>query len=162
MSRIKKKDIIKVQKRWGEGILKIRQAHLEGKDYRKVAIDHINTFYAYQYGEVLFKPTIAHIEQFRLDFTAALSYFIGGNSEFPEDDGFALLPWVNVEWESAGIKIFNDTAIAMGNYYFTPEAENMPPVKVEYSFTYIKAPDKKLRIVLHHSSYPYKPAKPKA
>jgi len=45
----------------------------------------------------------------------------------------------------------------MGNYYFTPEGENATPKKVEYSFTYKKAPDNKLRIVLHHSSYPYKP-----
>jgi len=72
-----------------------------------MAINHINKFYVYQYRDVLFKPTLAYIKQFRLDFTGALSYFIGGNPDYPKDNGFAILPWVNIEWENAGIKIYN-------------------------------------------------------
>lgn len=158
MSKITKQEVEAVQKAWGKGIVEIGKAYINGEDYKQVATDHINEFYNYQEGTVLFKPTLASVKQFRLDFEGALSYFIGENSNYPEDKGFALKPWLNVGWESAGIKILGNgtTAIAMGNYYFTPKGENSTPEKVEYSFVYIKVKDK-LRIELHHSSLPYAP-----
>jgi hypothetical protein len=75
---------------------------------------------------------------------------------YPEDHGFAIKPWTAIRWESAGVKISGNMAVAMGNYYFTP-ANNGDEVKVEYSFAYIKDVDGKLRIVLHDSHLPYKP-----
>ena len=36
----------------------------------------------------------------RGDIKAALSYFIGSDSDFSEDNGFALNPWLKVEFEN--------------------------------------------------------------
>jgi len=47
-----------------------------------------------------------------------------------------------------------ETAVAMGNYYFTSAADGSK-TKVEYTFGYKKNDDGKLRIFLHHSSVPY-------
>ena len=45
-----------------------------------------------------------------------------------------------------------ETAVAMGNYFFT-DTEGTE-VKVEYTFGYIEDEDSNLRIQLHHSSVP--------
>ena len=50
-----------VQKKWGEGIVEIGKA----KNERKAAIEHIEEFYAFDDGQVLFKPTLASVDQFR-------------------------------------------------------------------------------------------------
>ena len=49
----------------------------------------------------------------------------------------------------------NDTAIAMGNYYFTSEQDKKNETKVEYTFGYIRDINGNLRINLHHSSIPH-------
>jgi hypothetical protein len=56
-----------------------------------------------------------------------------------------------------GTKIIGNMAVAMGNYYFTP-AKGGDDVKVEYSLAYTKEKDSKLKIILHGSHLPYKPA----
>ena len=82
------------------------------------------------------------------------SYFIGNNSEFKEDSGFATKGWTNVRWFNAGIQLHNNLAISMGNYYFTDVDNN--EAKVEYTFGY-KLINNELKIDLHHSSFPYNP-----
>lgn len=137
------------QKGWGEGIVKIGKA----KDFKKAAIKHLDKFYAFGHGTVLFKPTLASVDQFRGTKKEALSYFIG--QDLAEDKGFALAPYTKVRWENEGIITDGDSAMAMGNYYFTKT--NGEEVKVEYSFGYIKDKDGKLKINLHHSSLPFSP-----
>ena len=110
-----------------------------------------------QDGSVLFKPTLASEKQFRPDFEGALSYFVGGNTNYPEDHGFAIKPWSQVRWESVGTKIIGNMAVAMGNYFFTP-TEGGEDVKVEYSFSYTKNDKGELKIILHGSHLPYSPA----
>ncbi|MEL7263308.1 MAG: phosphoribosyl-AMP cyclohydrolase [Planctomycetota bacterium] len=150
--------ILDAQHAWGLGIVKIGKVFLDKGDYRAAAEAHINEFYNYQSGTVLFKPTLASQRQFRLDFEGALSYFVGGNEDYPEDHGFALRPWSNVEWENAGTEIFDgETGVAMGNYYFTP-VDGSDVVKVEYSFAYTVDDAGKLKIVLHGSHLPYNPS----
>lgn len=141
---------------WGEGIVKIGKIYQEKGDYKAAATEHINNFYNYQEGTVLFKPTLTSVKQFRTDFQGALSYFIGGDENYPEDHGFAIKSWSNVRWENIGTKIIDNMALAMGNYYFTP-AEGGNEVKVEYSFAYTKDEDGKLKIILHDSHVPYSP-----
>ncbi|MGR3503410.1 phosphoribosyl-AMP cyclohydrolase [Pseudaestuariivita sp.] len=147
-------DVVAFKTAWGEGIVKIGAIHTEGGDYRAAATDHIENFYAYGERPVLFKPTLAADDQFRGDFDEALSYFVGG--EIAEDGGFAIAPYTNVRWESEGIVISGDTAMAMGNYYFmtTEEME----VKVEYTFGIERMDDGDLKFVLHHSSIPFTPS----
>lgn len=150
-------EILDAQKAWGEGIVKIGKAYLESGDYKAAATQHIQEFYNYQEGTVLFKPTLAAEKQFRTDFEGALSYFVAGNETYPEDHGFAIKPWSNVRWENIGTTIIGNMAVAMGNYYFTP-ASGGDEVKVEYSFAYTKNQEGKLKIILHDSHVPYKAA----
>ena len=137
------------QKGWGEGIVKIGKA----KNAREAAIKHLDQFYAYDHGQVLFKPTLASVDQFRGTKKEALSYFIG--QDLAEDKGFALAPYTNVRWENEGIITDGDSAMAMGNYFFTKT--NGEEIKVEYSFGYIKDKEGNLKINLHHSSLPFSP-----
>lgn len=153
---ISEQEVLDVQKAWGDGIVKIGKIFLENGDHTTAAEEHINEFYNFKDGTVLFKPTLASIIQFRPTFEGALSYFIGGNKNFPEDHGFAIKPWSAVRWESLGIKISGNMAIAMGNYFFTP-AKGGDEVKVEYSFAYVKNNEGSLKIVLHGSHIPYAP-----
>jgi len=147
---ISEKEVVEAQKQWSECIVKIGKASEESA--KTTALDCINTLYAYDNGGVLFKPTKAAEKQFRDDKDSALSYFVKG--EIKEDDGFALQPWSNVRFDNSKTLIDSDSAISMGNYYFT-DANTNKETKVEYTFGYIKDKDGKLRINLHHSSLPY-------
>ena len=145
-------DVEGAQKAWGEGIVAIANAHKNDGDYVGIASNHVNTLYAYQMGPVIFKPTLAAIDQFRPTFDTALSYFVASNNACPEDKGFAIKGWTNVRFENSEVIIDGGTALAMGNYYFTdPQGAE---VKVEYTFGYIEDDQGNLRIQLHHSSMP--------
>ncbi|MBD2841986.1 phosphoribosyl-AMP cyclohydrolase [Erythrobacter sp. KMU-140] len=150
-------EVVAAQEAWGEGIVKIGNVYSEGGDYRQAAIDHIDEFYAYDESLVLFKPTLASVEQFRPSFDGALSYFVGGNPSYPEDKGFAITPWTSVRWQNAGItnNICN-MAVAMGNYYFTP-ADGGEETKVEYTIGYIRDAAGDLKMAVHKSTIPYSP-----
>ena len=150
---MKIQEIEKAQEKWGKGIVKIGELKDTLKECRMFTIDFINKMYDYENGIVQFKPTKASDFQFRGDLKAALSYFIGSDSDFNEDKGFALNPWVKVDFENNSINIINDIAIAMGNYFFTDNDGGK--TKVEYSFVYKKNDIGDLKIILHHSSLPY-------
>ena len=150
---MKIQEIEKAQEKWGNGIVKIGELKDSLKECRMFTIDFINKMYNYENGIVQFKPTKASDFQFRGDVKAALSYFIGSDSDFNEDKGFALNPWVKVDFENNSINIINDIAIAMGNYFFTDNDGGK--TKVEYSFVYKKNDIGDLKIILHHSSLPY-------
>lgn len=152
---ITENEVIDAQTAWGNGIVKIGRLHRDGGDYVQAAKDHIQTFYGYDLGSVLFKPTLAAQKQFRSSFDSALSYFVGGNESYPEDKGFAIKGWTKVRWENAGIINNNcKMAVAMGNYYFTPAAGG-EDVKVEYTFAYVKDRNNALKIAVHQSSVPF-------
>ena len=145
-------DVEMAQKAWGDGIVAIATAHSSGMNYIEAARNHIKSLYAYDIGPVLFKPTLAVINQFRPTFEGALSYFVASNGECPEDKGFAIKKWKKVRFENHDVIINRNGAIAMGNYYFT-SAEN-DELKVEFTFGYILDSSGALRINLHHSSMP--------
>lgn len=145
-------DVEKAQRAWGDGIVEIAAAFDAGMDHAQRAKVHVETLYAYDLGPVLFKPTFAIKQQFRPTFEGALSYFIGGNKAFSEDRGFAIQSWTNVRFENQKMVLSGTTAMAMGNYFFTPP--NGEEVKVEFSFGYVVDSTGALRIQLHHSSVP--------
>jgi hypothetical protein len=152
---ITEEEVVKAQQAWGEGIVNIGRVYSDGGDYVEAAADHINRFYAYDMSTVLFKPTLAADDQFRLTFDGALSYFVGGNESYPEDSGFAIKPWERVRWKNAGIT--NNVchmAVAMGNYFFTPTGGG-PETKVEYTIGYIRDREGDLRMTIHKSTIPY-------
>ena len=150
---ITKEEVLSEQKQWSDGLLNIGRLNSESADYKQVAANYLSELYGFHMGEVLFKPTLASVQQFRLTKESALSYFIGGNSNFDEDNGFALLGWKAVRFENIGIKIEGNIAIAMGNYFF--QKEDKSEVKVEYTFVYKKDDSGKLYIILHDSHFPY-------
>ncbi|MCF6766506.1 hypothetical protein L3V82_12055 [Thiotrichales bacterium 19S3-7] len=150
-------EVVNAQTEWAAGIVEIGKAYAENKDYAQIAKNLIDKLYAYDYGEgiVLFKPTKAADVPFRITKKSALSYFIDGNIKHDEDDGFAIHPWTKVVFNDDKIMYFHgDIAIAMGTYSFTDTKGDV--TKVEYTFGYIKPPQGQLKIVLHHSSLPYK------
>ena len=151
---ISEKAVIDAQTAWGQGIVAIAMAHAEGGDFERRATDHINTHYAYGATDVMFKPTLASEDQFRETFEEALNYFIG--AEGSEDTGFAIKGWTDVKWENNGIYTTDDTAMAMGNYFFTGPDGTV--TKVEYTFGYVLDEAGNLKINLHHSSLPYTPS----
>lgn len=145
--------IEKVQSKWGENLVEIGRHKNNKEDYEMATNLMLNELYAFDNGEVLFKPTRATEKQFRLNLEAAKSYFIGGNPNFSEDLGFALEPWVSVKFVNGAITLNNNHAIAMGNYFFT--SQNGEELKAEYTFGYIKDKRGDLKINLHHSSVPF-------
>lgn len=148
-------EVESAQQQWGNMLIDVGKIYSEKGDYKKATQNLINELYAYNYGKgvVLFKPTKAKIHPFRKTFEGALSYFIGENSEYGEDTGFALAPWVDIKFKNDEMYMHGDMAIAMGEYFFTDAKGNV--AKVEYTFGYIKDAAGALKIVLHHSSLPY-------
>ena len=149
---IRKEDILKSQDLWARGLVEIGKFKDDYSRAKNLTLELIDQLYDFRDGKVQFKPTKASDKQFRNDEDSALSYFIGADKNFPEDSGFAMSQWKNIEFKNDSINIYEDVAIVMGNYFFTdgPGAET----KVEYTFGYIKR-DKSLKIILHHSSLPY-------
>ncbi|HER19955.1 MAG TPA: hypothetical protein ENO14_02805 [Chromatiales bacterium] len=146
-------DVKKAQAEWAEAIVAIGKTKGNGETSQKTARDVIERLYAYSEGNVLFKPTKAMEDQFRETEREALSYFVGGSIK--EDKGFALQPWSKVRFaDDAQVFIDGDSAISMGNYYFT-DADSGKEVKVEFTFGYKRAENDRLVIFLHHSSLPY-------
>jgi len=152
---ISRKDVVNAQEIWGKAIVAIGEAYRNKGDYKALAANTVDNLYGYDEGTVLFKPTKAAQEQFRITEAQAVSYFVKG--VVPEDKGFALQPWSQVRFENAGISLSCKDAITMGNYYFT-DANTGKETKVEYTFGYRRNKDGKLLIDLHHSSLPFNPA----
>ena len=150
---IREEDVLSIQKEWADSIISIGKIFLNKGNYRLEAEKTLKKLYAFDISNVLFKPTFASQNQFRNSFEDALSYFVGGNIE--EDNGFAIKPWFKIRFSENKIIISHDTAIAMGNYYFTSVDDKKNETKVEYTFGYIKDKRGNLRINLHHSSIPH-------
>jgi hypothetical protein len=151
------------QQAWCDGLVKIGRVHKEGGDYKAVAEQLITDLYDYDEGKVFFKPTLAFgPNTFRKTKAGALSYFVGGNPDFPEDSGFALKHWVKVGYDNAGegdngIQIHGDIAITMGNVHLTNAAGD--EVMVDKTFVFRKCKDGKLRLIVHKSALPFDPGK---
>ena len=148
---ITKEEIIKAQKEWSEGIIKMGQISNNRALLESFVSDFLDDVYNFQ-EKVLFKPTKAKVEQFRNNKESAVSYFIAGDDKkCKEDNGFALSNWSKITFENSDIIINENQGLAMGNYTFE---NNESKIKVEYSFGYIKI-NESIKITLHHSSIPY-------
>lgn len=150
------------QQAWCDGLVKIGQVYKSGGDYRAAAASVIDNLYDYQEGKVFFKPTLASGKNtFRPTRAGAMAYFVGGDSNFPEDSGFALKQWVKVRYDNNaaenGIQIHDDIAITMGNVYLTDSKGN--EVMVDKTFVFRRCKDGKLRLCVHKSALPFDPGK---
>jgi len=148
------------QQAWCDGLVKIGKVHKEGGDYKAVANQVLDDLYDYKEGKVFFKPTLAFGKNtFRPTREGALSYFVGGSKEFPDDSGFALKNWVKVRYDNNaadnGIQIHGDLAITMGNVYLTNAKGD--EVMVDKTFVFRRGKDGKLRLCVHKSALPFDP-----
>jgi hypothetical protein len=150
------------QQAWCDALVKIGQLKEEGGDYKAFANEVLSTAYNYDNGKVFFKPTLAYGTQtFRNDKKGALAYFIGGDSDYPNDKGFALAPWVKARYDNTGdknegIQIYGSIAITMGNVWVT--GKDGKEVMVDKTWVFKKGKDGKLRIIVHKSALPYAPS----
>ncbi|MBG08928.1 MAG: hypothetical protein CME68_09230 [Halobacteriovoraceae bacterium] len=151
---ITEQEVNKAQEKWAESVIQIGKLKDNKNAHLDEALKLLDDLYAYDSTKVLFKPTKAAEAPFRLEKEAALSYFVGGNNNFPEDGGFALQPWRSIRFENASFIFEEKRALVMGHYYFKDDGGK--ELKVEYSFGYRKMKDDRLKIDLHHSSLPFK------
>jgi len=150
------------QQAWCDALVKIGKLKEEGGDYKAFAEQVLSEAYNYDKGKVFFKPTLAYGDQtFRNDKKGALAYFIGGDSAYPNDKGFAMKPWVKARYDNAGeknegIQIYGSVAITMGNVWVTDKDGN--EVMVDKTWVFKKGKDGELRIIVHKSALPFTPA----
>jgi hypothetical protein len=156
--QITQDDIEKALTIWGNGKITISKAFEDGgiEAARKVASANIDSYYGYNLGPVLFKPTMASGAQtFRPAKAGALAYFCGYSKEYPLDIGFAIMGWRAFESITSTSFIQGDIAMWMGWIKLTNKDGSV--TTVDKSFGYKKDETGTLRIVLHHSSLPYQP-----
>jgi hypothetical protein len=159
---ITEKDVNAAQQAWCDGLVKIGKVYKEKGDYKAVAGQLIDDLYGFKDGKVFFRPTLAFGKNaFRTTREGALSYFVGGNKDFPEDNGFALKQWVKVTYDNNagenGVQIHGDIAITMGNVFLTNAKGD--EVKVDKTFVFRRCKDGKLRLCVHKSTLPFDPEK---
>jgi len=82
---------------WCDAVVAMGAVYSSGGDVSAFADQVLSTAYDYDYGKVLFKPTLTSGEQtFRPTKEGAHSYFVGENPAYPNDHGFLLEPWTKV------------------------------------------------------------------
>ncbi len=151
-------EILSAQKAWCDALIAIAieydsNGHAAAKNLAGQVID---SAYGYAMGPVLFKPTLTVAPQtFRTTREGGLSYFVGGDADYPSDSGFALKGWRKCEAENAGIVITGNSAISMGNVSMIDT--NGKLTKVDKTWAWVRGADGNLKIVLHHSSLPNTP-----
>jgi|TARA_Y100000022_G_C13215519_1_gene359708 hypothetical protein len=154
--KINEIEIAEARQAWGEGLINISSTYdNEGIDKATtLANQTLDKLYGFEFGPILFKPTLSGGNQtFRNDKEGTLSYFIGQNSKYPSDTGFALKSWRECNSETSSLFIENDIAMWMGWVSLTNQ--NGEIVKVDKSWGYKRSSSGFLKIVLHHSSLPY-------
>ena len=78
------------QKKWADIVLKIGKAYKQKINLDNLIFELLNNVYAFNQGEVIFKPTLAKHNQFRSTKDEFISYFLGQNKVCKEDSGFAI------------------------------------------------------------------------
>jgi hypothetical protein len=152
-SNISEPEVIAAQTAWCNALVNISTTYdNQGLDAAtKLANQVIDSAYFYQNGPVLFKPTLTTNPQtFRTTRDGALAYFVGNDTRYPNDDGFALKHWRSCNFQNAGILRIGNTATTMGKVNITNQKGETTTVDKTWEF--VKDPQGNLRIVVHHSS----------
>jgi hypothetical protein len=151
-------EINAAQQAWCDALVEIGRLHSTGGDYKAFAEQVLTDAYDYDSGRVFFKPTLTTGDQvFRKTKKGALAYFVGGDPEYPNDNGFALKPWVEVRYDNdergaEEVMVLGNIGIAMGSVYFKDKEGN--EIFVDKTFVFKKGDDGKVRLILHKSALP--------
>ena len=159
-TNITEAQVLQAQQGWCKGLLSISAAYASGGFAKaKATADQVlDQAYAYQYGAVAFKPTLTVAPQtVRATKAGALAYFVGGDPNFPNDTGFAIKPWKTCAVRNQVIQLHGMFATTMGIVDLTNDKGAV--TTVDKTWTFIRELDGSIRIVLHHSSLPFSPAK---
>ncbi|MFN9545648.1 MAG: phosphoribosyl-AMP cyclohydrolase [Cyanobacteriota bacterium] len=159
-TNITEAQVLQAQQAWCKGLLSISEAYASGgfAQAKAKANQVLDQAYAYQYGPVAFKPTLTVPPQtFRPTKAGALAYFVGGDPDYPNDQGFAIKPWKSCVVRNQMMQLHGMFATTMGNVDLTNDKGAV--TTVDKTWTFIREPDGSIRIVLHHSSLPFSPAK---
>ena len=133
---------------WKKGIIDIGTLFHENNDYKAEARSFIEKHYAFDIGDVLFKPTFTNEVVFRNNPEDALSYFISG--DISEDSGFAIKPWEDIKLLGVNYILEDNLSAVMGILNLKPlNSENK--TKIAFTFILVKDNDD-LKIKVHHSS----------
>merc|ERR1712024_429027 len=130
-SKITESEVLAAQKAWGDALVMISMTYeTQGWEAAKVRAEQvIDGAYGYNYGPVLFKPTLTTGEQvFRTTR--------------------------KVDIVNAAIFREGNIAVTVGNVFITDKKGAVTVVDKTWAF--FKGKDGALRIVSHHSSLPYK------
>lgn len=147
----KTQKIEQFQDKWINHILNIGLLHRKNEDVRSAAQEFVSACYGYDLnqGTVLFKPTLASEQPFRPTKQGAISYFIGGNTAFPEDDGFALQPWRDITCTNFHAQHYQDHSIVMGQMKLTTQSGQS--VVANYTMSFVWQAHQCV-LMVHHSS----------
>ena len=133
---------------WKDGVIDIGIAYQKGNDYKEKPRTFIETHYAFDIGDVLFKPTFTNDVVFRNNVEDALSYFVAG--DISEDSGFAIKPWEEIKTSEVSFILDHNLCAVMGVLDLKPlNSENK--TKIAFTFILLKDNDR-FKIKIHHSS----------
>lgn len=147
---IQEEAVLKAQQSWRDYVLSFGSLKGDREALEKQAREFYQTLY--KNDELSFKPTRAAKIPFRNDEAGFKSYFIAGNSAYPEDSGFVLNGFRDIRFKNSAVIIKDHFAVASGVYTFHLNDGGTWPV--EYTFVYEEDEDG-LKIVAHHSSAPF-------
>ena len=152
MSTIAVEEVEALQESWSQALLSIGRAPTWTEAHSR-AVALVERHYLLEDGSLLFSPTKSGAQQFRRTLDGAVSYFVGGDARYPSDHGSALTALQGVRFENEAVVVREDSAIAMGNYFFLKEDGS--EFMAEYSFVFVRNSRGELQIQLHHSALPY-------
>ena len=155
---ITEEEVLAAGKNWCAALVGISNTfHSEGAAAAKAKAEAvIDAAYGFQQGPVAFKPTLASGEStFRNTRQGALDYFVGPDPAFPPGRGFATYKrWTDCTVQEDVIQLFGPVANSMGNVSITDDQGNV--TTVDKTWTFWQPKNDVMRIVLHHSSIPFK------
>jgi hypothetical protein len=133
---------------WRDGIILVQKAYIANNDYKERARHFVDNHYLFNEELVLFKPTLTNDVVFRNTTDDALSYFIGG--KYPEDKGFALKDFKDIEVDEINTIIEKELIAVMGVFILKLKNTN-DPTRIAFTFI-LKSTINGLKIKIHHSS----------
>ena len=142
------KNITEFISSWRDGIILIQKAYIANNDYKERARHFVDNHYLFNEELVLFKPTLTNDVVFRNTTDDALSYFIGG--KYPEDKGFALKDFKDIEVDEINTIIEKELIAVMGVFILKLKNTN-DPIRIAFTFI-LKSTNSGLKIKIHHSS----------